>query len=260
MPRLIPFRLAAACALALLLFLVVDVTTGSTIAPAPKGFVFLRVIGAGGEVLADKLVSTKSAHLKTSRRANCLGKGTGGSGRTVKVRGGTALAALAEAAKSTAALRPLATTDHYRAEFGLGLCGVGKSKATSKLSWYLKVDHRAAERGGEQVKVHTGGGEVLWALEPYPYPDELALEAPFSAMPGVSFQVHVFSYDEKGKREPVSGATVTDAGDPTGADGSTTVTLSSSASLVATYGKDIPSSPSTVIMCDPSGACPVPAP
>ena len=60
------------------------------------------------------------------------------------------------------------------------------------------------------------GDEVLWDLAPsYPYPNELALEAPERARPGVPFEVRVFSYDEKGKRKPVAGAKVSGA---TGAD------------------------------------------
>jgi hypothetical protein len=256
MPRLVPFRLAAACALALLFSLSVAAAASSMIVDPAKGVVSLRVVGAGGKVLAEKPVGTKSTSLETSRKATCLGAGTGGSGRSVKVKGGTALAALAAASKSTAALRPLSVTDHYLAEFGLGICGVGKSKATSKLSWYLKVDHRGATKGGEQTKVHAGD-EVLWALEPYPYPEELSLVAPFSAHPGVPFEVTVYSYDEKGKKKPAAGATVTGASGPTDAGGHAMVTLSESAALVAREGKDIPSQPSTVVMCDPSGACPV---
>ena len=55
------------------------------------------------------------------------------------------------------------------------------------------------------------------------------------------FQVKVYSYDEKGKRKPVKGATVTGASGPTAADGSATVTLVANEELRATHGKEIPS-------------------
>lgn len=239
MPRLVSIRLALACALAFLFAL-------STAAATAKGpVVSLRVVGAGGKVLSEGSVSAATTSLRTSRKATCLGAGTGGSGKFVKVRGNTALGVLAKAAKSTAALRPLLSTDHFRAEFGLGLCGVGKSKASAKRSWYLKVNHKDPQRGGEQVKVHAGD-EVLWALEPYPYPEELVLSAPATAETGKPFTVKVTAYDDAGKHKPAVGVTVTGATAPTGADGTTTVVLSGAATLQATDGKDIPSNRVTV--------------
>ena len=82
---------------------------------------------------------------------------------------------LVQAAKFTAALKPVLISDSF--DFGLALCGVGKSVATSKLSWYLKVNHKNPEIGGESVKVKAGD-EVLWALAAFPYPNELSLSAP----------------------------------------------------------------------------------
>src|ERR1700709_2599605 len=188
MPRLVPFRLVAACALALLLLL-------STAAfAAGKGTrVSVRVVGSGGKALAEEFVNAKTTSIKTSPKATCLGGGTGGSGKSVQVKGPTALGALSQASKITPALRPLSITHHFLSEFGLGLCGIGKSQTTKKLSWYLKVNHKNPNKGGEKVKLHKGD-EVLWALEPYPYPDELSLLAPHEAEPNKPFAVTVFSY------------------------------------------------------------------
>lgn len=235
MPRLVSIRLALACALACLFAL----STAAAIAKGPV--VSLRVIGAGGKVLAERSVTTATTSLKTSPKATCLGAGTGGSGKFVKVRGNTALGVLAKAAKTTGPLRPLLTTDHFRAEFGLGLCGVGKSKSSSKRSWYLKVNHKDPQRGGEQVKVHAGD-EVLWALAPYPYPEELVLSAPPTVKAGEPFTVTVTAYDDAGKHKPAAGVTVTGASGPTGADGAATVVMNAAGTLQATDGKDIPSS------------------
>jgi hypothetical protein len=133
----------------------------------------------------------------------------------------------------------LLVTDAF--DFGLGLCGIGNSKVSGKASWYLKVNHKGATVGGDAVKLKPGD-EVLWDLAPsYPYPNELSLVAPDTALGGQPFQVTVYSYDEKGKRKPVSGATVTGASGPTDASGKATVTLNEPAPLVATHGKDIPS-------------------
>ncbi len=246
MPRLVPFRLVAACALALLLLL-----STSTLAAAKGTRVGLRVVGSGGKALSEQFISAKTTSVKTSPKATCLGGGTGGSGKSVQVKGASALSALALASKRTPALRPLLVTDHFVSEFGLGLCGIGKSKTTKKLSWYLKVNHKNPNKGGEQVKLHKGD-EVLWALEPYPYPDELALVAPHEAEPNKPFTVTVFSYDDKGKKAPATGVSVTGATAPTGADGTTQVTLSAPGVLTATHGTDIPSNQVAVCL---NGAC-----
>jgi len=199
----------------------------------------LRVVGKGSKVLTEQTLSTGTTTIKTSRQANCFGAGTAGSGSSVTIKGATALGLLGQASKTTSSLRPLLVTDAF--DFGLGICGIGASKVSGKASWYLKVNHKGATVGGDAVKLKPGD-EVLWDLAPsYPYPNELALEAPDTALGGQAFQVTVYSYDEKGKRKPVSGATVTGASGPTDSAGKATVTLSAPGSLVATHGKDIPS-------------------
>ncbi len=232
MPRLIPFRLAAACALALALSL--TMAAGAL----AKGSANLRVVGSGGKVLAEATLSTATTSVKTSSKATCFGAGTGGSGKAVSIAGNTAMGLLAHASQSTGSLRPLLISDHF--DFGLALCGVGTSVAKGKASWYLKINHKAPSVGGDKAKIKAGD-EVLWDLAPsYPYPNELALVAPESATAGLPFTVRVFSYDEKGKRKPVAGATVTGAAGPTGPDGSATVTLSAPSLLSASHGKEIP--------------------
>jgi hypothetical protein len=248
MPRLFSFRLVAACALALML---VASTAASAVAKVPAG---LRVV-AGDKVLAEETLKTGTVSVPTSRKANCFGKGTAGSGKAATIKGATALGLLGQAAKSTKSLQPLLLTDAF--DFGLGICGVGGYKATSKLSWYLKINHKNPELGGDAAKLKAGD-EVLWALAGYPYPKELSLFAPFSAHPGEPFQVSVFSYDDKGKKRPAAGVTVTGASGPTDAAGHAMVTLSEGATLVARRGKDIPSNSNSVAMCDSNGACPVP--
>ncbi|HEX2393372.1 MAG TPA: hypothetical protein VHI77_10695 [Solirubrobacterales bacterium] len=245
MPRITPLRLAAACTLALVLSL--TLVAGAT----AKGVsAELRVVGKRSQVLAEQEVRTGPAiSVKTSPKATCFGKGTGGSGKPVPIQPNTAMGALAQAAKSNPALRPLAVSDSF--SFGLALCGIGKSLATGGLSWYLKVDHKGAQVSGDKVKLRSGD-DVLWALASYPYPNELVLEAPGAVTAGMPFTVHVFSYDEKGKRRPLAGATVTGAAAPTGADGATTVTLGATTALVATHGKEIPSPAADVCVGTPA--------
>lgn len=245
MPRLIPFRLVAACALAVVLALSTAVVAVAKGVPAD-----LRVVGSGGKVLTEQTLQAGTTSVPTSPKATCFGKGTGGTGKAVTVKGATALGLLGRAAKSTASLQPLLLTDAF--DFGLGLCGIGGSEATSKLSWYLKVNHVNPELGGEAVKLHAGD-EVLWALAPFPYPDELVLVAPDRAMAGHEFTVRVFAYDEKGKKKPAAGATVSGAEAPTGGDGRTTVVLDKPKRLIARHGKDIPSNRESVCV---GGKCP----
>jgi hypothetical protein len=232
MPRLIPIRLGAACALALLLFVCT-----TAIASAKKVEADLRVV-AKGKVLAEETLKTGTTKVPTSPKATCFGKGTGGSGKPSPASGATALGLLAQAAQGTKALQPLLITDSF--SFGLGICGVGGYSATTKLSWYLKVNHENPELGGEVVKLKPGD-DVLWALASYPYPKELALEGPAEATAGVPFEVRVLAYDDKGKRKAVKGATVTGGAGPTDSAGKTTVTVSSPTLIRATHGKDIPS-------------------
>lgn len=245
MPRLVPSRLAVACALALILSLSIAATA---VAKGPVGN--LRVVDDGGEVLAEKSFGAATASVKASPQADCFGAGTGGSGETVTVKGPTALGMLIQASKFTPALRPLLITDAF--DFGLGLCAVGGEEATKKLSWFLKVNHVNPELGGEVVKVKAGD-EVLWALAPFPYPDELWLQAPVAARVGTPFEVRVFSYDEKGKRKPAAGVAVTGASAPTDKSGRTMVVLRKPRRLIARNGEDIPSNREAVCV---GGKCP----
>ena len=247
MPRLSLFRLAAACALALAVSLVPVAGAAAKSVSAE-----LRVVGKSGKVLGEGTFSTGTVSIKTSKSATCFGAGTGGSGKSVTLQGATAMGLLASAAKTTPALRPLSITDAF--SFGLGLCGIGNSVVSGKkASWYLKVDHKAQQVGGDAVKLHPGD-EVLWDLaSSYPYPNELALEVPDSAEANVAFQVTVVSYDEKGKRKPVSGATVSGASGPTDSQGHATVTLAAPSLLRATHGKEIPSAAEPVCI---AGTCP----
>lgn len=246
MPRPISFRPAAACALALLVSLCV---AAPAVARGPK--IDLRVVGAGGKVLAEKSLRAGTASVKTSPQATCFGAGTGGSGKSVKVPGPTPLGALIRASKSAAALKPLRISDHF--DFGLALCGVGKSVAKGSASWYLKVNHKSPSLGGDSVKLKAGD-EVLWDLAPsFPYPDELALVAPDRVKKGAPFGVRVFSYDDRGKKSPVAGVKVKGATSPTAANGRTTVVLTKPARLIARHGKDIPSNTEAVCV---GGKCP----
>ncbi|HMI80475.1 MAG TPA: hypothetical protein VK480_01680 [Solirubrobacterales bacterium] len=217
-----------------------------------KGFsADLRVVGSGGKVLAERTIATANTAVKTSPKATCFGAGTGGSGKSVTLQGNTAMGLLARGSKSIGALSPLLISDHF--DFGIALCGVGSSVAKGSASWYLKINHKSLEVGGDVAKIKPGD-EVLWDLAPsFPYPDELALVAPDTARAGMPFTVRVFSYDEKGKKTPRAGAKVTGAAKPTGADGRTTVTLGGPAKLIARASGGIPSAREAVCV---GGKCP----
>jgi hypothetical protein len=123
MPRSTPNRLAAACALVFAVSLLI------VPAALAKGFsVDLRVVGKGSKVLAEKPVTTATTSVKTSPKADCFGKGSGGDGAKVSIKGNTAMGVLARASLSTSALSPLLISNHF--DFGLALCGIGGSSAT----------------------------------------------------------------------------------------------------------------------------------
>jgi len=234
MPRLIPNRLVAACALALALSLSITAVAGA------KGFgAELRVVGANGKLLAEQTVTSGTTSVKTSPQATCFGKGTGGSGKSVSIAGNTAMGLLAKGAKSTAALRPLSISDSF--DFGLALCGIGSSVAKGKSSWYLKINHKAPSVGGDSAQIRQGD-EVLWDLAPsYPYPDELVLFAPATATAGLPFTARVFAYDEQGKRKPASGVSVSGGTKVTDKEGKTTVVIGGPTLLTASKSGAIPS-------------------
>ncbi|HEV2856996.1 MAG TPA: hypothetical protein VGW80_01180 [Solirubrobacterales bacterium] len=250
MPRITPFRLAAFCALALTL------TLALAAGASAKGFkAELRVVGAGSKVLVEKPIATATTTVKTSPKAECFGKGSGGSGDPVTIKGNTAMGVLARASKAVASLRPLLISDSF--DFGLALCGIGKSIAKGSSSWYLKVNHKSLPVSGDAAVIHPGD-EVLWTLAKteapaYKYPTELVLSAPANVKPGVPFTVRVFSYDEKGKGTPAADVKVTGATIATGPDGRTKVTLRKPARLIARADAQIPSAREPVCV---GGKCP----
>ncbi|MGN6216769.1 MAG: hypothetical protein ACTHN7_07415 [Solirubrobacterales bacterium] len=250
MPRITPFRLAAVCALA------ISLTLAFAAGASAKGFkADLRVVGTGGKVLAEKFVATADTAVKTSPKATCFGPGSGGSGKSVTIKGNTAMGLLAHASKTTSSLSPLLISDHF--DFGLALCGVGSSVAKGSASWYMKINHKAQQVSGDAAKIHPGD-EVLWALvkteaPAFKYPDDLALEAPNSAQAGKPFKVKVLAYDEKGKPKPAAGVKGTGASAPTDAGGRTTVTLVKPAKLIARASGEIPSAREPVCV---GGKCP----
>jgi hypothetical protein len=246
MPRTMQLRTVAACALVLCLVLAFAASASA------KDFqATLRVVGAEKTVLAEQVVTTSDISVKTSPKATCFGSGTGGSGKSVAVKGNTALGLLASGARTIKQLSPLSISDHF--SFGLAVCGVGKAVAKGKSSWYLKINHKGAAVSGNKAKIKAGD-EVLWDLAPgYPYPEELVVVAPEEATAGVPFAIHVYAYNEKGKRKPVQGAAVTGAIGPTDSSGKVMITLSEPTKLVAGLGNDIPSAAVPVCL---AGKCP----
>ena len=223
--------LLGACALALAL-----ASTVTAPAEARSTAADIRVVDAGDRTLAEGTQLSGPVSLRTSRKANCFGPGTGGSGKRAAIPAASALAQLANAAAVDSDLSPVGITDYF--DFGLGICRIGRAVAPMSGYWYLKVDHRASFAGADQTTVHRGD-EVLWYLiTDYedPIPDELGLKAPSRAEPGVPFEVRVTSYADGGEASPAAGATVT------GARGRTTVRLDArAADLRATRPGSIPS-------------------
>jgi hypothetical protein len=245
MPRLIPSRLAAACALALIGLLLTAALAVARGTPAN-----LRVV-VGQKVLADRNLSTGTTVVPTSPRATCFGRDKAGSGKNVRVAGATPLGLLAQAARSSEALRPLLVTDAF--SFGLGLCAIGGEEPSGEGYWQLRVNHRSSQVGGDAVKLKAGDA-VLWYLTAgFPAPDELWLKAPHRVRAGEAFRVRVLALDEKGKRKPAAGVEVSGASKRTNGNGYAAVTLRRPVRLIARDGTDIPSNRVPVCV---GGKCP----
>jgi hypothetical protein len=259
MPRLTRFQLVALCALAS-----TAVLCAAAVATAKTVPVDLRVLTIKGKVLADQRQYTGPTAIRTDRGADCFGTGTGGSGKSVRVPGATALGALRDAEESDPDLRPLSVTDYDFGFPGLGLCAIGAERVRASQFWFLKVNHRNPQISGDQAKVRSGNS-VIWYLIPFskcdpspPYycPPELVVRAPARAQPGVPFGVHVLSINDAGKSSAAKGVKVDGADLPTDPSGNTQVVLTESRRIRAVRPGNIPSPP--VFICagaDPS-ACP----
>lgn len=217
----------------------------------------LRVVNSAGKSLADGTQFTGPVTIKTSKDADCLGQGTGGSGEKVEVPGPTALGQLAEGGAAFPGIDPLSVTDAF--DFGLGLCGIGNSVAPSTGYWYLKVNHAASFSGADQTTV-SKDDQILWYLIADfndPTPDELSLKAPTSAQPGQQVKVKVLSYADDGSKAPAAGVTVSGAPAPiTDANGRTTLVPADGVTrLRASRSGSIPSN--TVTICtETASKCP----
>ena len=205
---------------------------------AKKVNVNLRVVTYKGKVLFDGKVKTGTTKVKPN--TECLG-GRTGPARTLT--GPTGFGVLVDAAKQNPGLAPLKITD---TDFGFGLCGFGKTVAKGVNWWALKYQHKASMVGGELTKPKEGSS-VLWYLaEDYNViglPKELALKAPSNARVGSTVKVRVLSYDDKGKKTPVEGASFDGvSGEPlTDADGYAKIKITKKTRLRARSTGLIPS-------------------
>ena len=82
MPRLVPFRLAPRAR-----WLSCSLLSTAAVAVAKGPLADLRVVGSGGKVLAEESLGAGRRSVKTSPKATCFGAGTGGSGKSVQVKG-----------------------------------------------------------------------------------------------------------------------------------------------------------------------------
>jgi hypothetical protein len=240
-----PARLAVACAAALLI--IVPSVAGAKTKTVPAD---LRVVGPSGQSLAQLQQYTGSVKVDTDPNAVCFGPDTGGSGAQVKLPGATALGLVEDASSTARDLRPLSLTDAF--DFGLGVCGIGGFQAQGAGSWYLKQNHVGAQVGGDQLQVKKGD-DILWYLAPsFPYPPELALEAPAQVEPGEPAEVRVIAYADDGTATPAAGANV--GGHTTDAQGRATLDLQGSERLQARRGTDIPSN-EAIVCVGPLSQC-----
>ncbi|MGH2989016.1 MAG: hypothetical protein ACRDMA_04015 [Solirubrobacterales bacterium] len=251
-----PAGLTLACAAAISLLV-----PAFALAHGSEG-VGLRVVGPQGQTLAQLIQWSGAVKVRTDPNALCFGQGTGGSGARVEIvslgpdNPPTALGLVQEASGTDRDLRPLSLTDAF--DFGLGVCGIGGFQAQGSASWYLKHNHVGAQVAGDQLPVNQRD-EVLWYLAPsFPYPSELALEAPGRVEPGGQIVVEVVRYADDGTPNPAVGATVSSRGSPvtTDSQGRASVAVGSrDVTLRATSGSDIPSNEVKVCVAQARSHC-----
>lgn len=239
MPLHLPFRSAAACALALILTVCGVAAASAKTVPAN-----LRIVTTSGKVLAEQTQYTTTTQIKTDKAATCFGPGSGGSGKTVTIPGPTALGLAIDGSLLNRAIKPISVSDS--SSFGLAVCGFGGFKAAPKGFWYLKANHKGAQVGGDSLVVKPGD-DILWYQSPsFTAPDELVLQAPSFVKARTPFTVQVLRYDDGGKKRPAKGARVPGADLPTGANGKTTVMIDEVTELTARAKGLIPSESATV--------------
>ncbi len=216
------FRAAGAIAVAVSLACAAGASASKTVP------VDLRVVASHGNELANVVQYTTTTSVPTDKHANCFGPGSGGSGHPFKLKGPTALGAVADAVSGAPGLRPLSITDHFLDSFGPGICGIGGHETTANAYWDLRVDHVDSQVGGGQAVARDDS--ILWWESPdFPPADELGLKISPQAAPNDPMQVKVSAFDpDTGERSPVAGATVDFASAPTDADGHTLVTYPAS--------------------------------
>jgi hypothetical protein len=223
MPIPVPRPLRAALLTALAASALLIPATAATAKSVP---VDLRVVGSDGVVLGDYTQYTDSVKVKTDRDATCFGPDTEGSGAKVEVKGKTALGAVVDGSKAgDTDLKPVSVTDAF--DFGLGVCGIGGEVAPETGFWYLKQNHVASQTGGDLTKVKKGDA-LTWYLDPDfadAPPAELELVTPAGVQFDTPTEVQVFEYADDGTRTPAAGVEVTGASAPTGADGTTEISL-----------------------------------
>lgn len=215
----------------------------------------IRVVDSAGTELAQGKQYAGPASIKTSKKADCFGPGTGGSGAKVAIPGTTAMGQLAAAPISFPKTDPLGITDAF--DFGLGICGIGKAVAPPIGFWYLKVNHVGSMTGAEDTKLGKGDEALWYLIADYndPTPDELVLKAPKRADAGKPVTVTVLSYGDDGTKSPAAGAVVGGAA-PTDASGKTDVELGGGVTkLRATREGSIPSN-SVAICTERPAKCP----
>jgi hypothetical protein len=231
-------------------------------AAAPVG-ASLRVEAASGRPLAPgETFVTDSATLPTDASPAC-----GGSGKSARLKGPTALGLVRDASTTAPPLRPLQVSDKF--DFGLLVCGIGGVMSSDSAFWLYKVDHVAPEVGADQYKLKAGD-DVLWYFQDAATGanagDELAILAPARARTGRAFELTVVRYDFGGVRRPADGARVLwRGGEATaGTDGRAKITSPATGLLrlravranAAAGGTDIPSAPVNVCLAARLRECP----
>ncbi len=184
-----------------------------------------------------------------------------GDSRTVS--GPSAIGLVDYARQTNRSLVPYLVSDTF--DFGLIVCRIGNAGAfNSNEAWLYKVNHKAAQVGGDQFRL-SRGDQVLWYFADFATGantgDELELRAPARVQPGSPFTVTAIAYNGEGVARPAAGATI--AGGATTAvtkqDGTAQVTIPNEGRTKLRASRppnDIPAAPTTVCVNATLSRCP----
>ena len=190
---------------------------------------------------------------RPARRRPASARGPAAAAGRSRVRGATALGLLAQAAKSTASLRPLLVTDAFARRIRPRHLR-GRRRQQHREEVLVPEGEPQEPRTRRRIGEAEEGRRGPLGAGPVPLSERAGAGSPDrSGRRGCRSRSRSTPTTTRASASRQPGATVSGATAPTAADGKATVVLTAPTTLVATHGKEIPSNGAAVCVL---GACP----